>query len=151
MSVLSRSKNAAAAMPPRLSTAWPRGSALGLAAQLEDRQEHPAEGVIHHPRERRVPRGRGRREPEVTTELDRADARIRVADAEDDERRREQDEHQRNRRAYAQRRDEHVRGEDAPGDQVQPDRVPERRLVRDALLVEVPDGPERVPERAVGR
>jgi hypothetical protein len=53
-------------------------------------------------------------------------------------------------RGRPQRGDEHVRREDAPRDEEQPDGVP--GVGRgDALLEELHEGPERQPERAVGR
>ena len=56
----------------------------------------------------------------------------------------------RDRGRGAQRRDEHVRREDAPGDQVQPDGV--AGVVRSGRRrEELHEGPERQPERAVGR
>jgi hypothetical protein len=88
--------------------------------------------------------------PEPAAELDDAGVRAGVADAEREERDRQQREHERHGGRRAQRRDEHVRGEDAPRDQVEADRVAGVGL-RDVLLEELHERPERQPERAVGR
>src|SRR3954447_26327394 len=123
---------------------WP------LACQRAYRQDYAPERRVRHAGKGRIPRGERCREPDVAAELRDVRVRARVADAEQDERDRQQDEYQRDRGSRAQRGDEHVGGEDAPGDEVQADGVAGVRR-RDLRGVELDVGPERQPERAVGR
>ena len=73
----------------------------------------------------------------------------RVADAEQREGDRQQDEDERDRAGRPQAGDEHVEGEDAPGDQVEPD-CRAHVFGRDVGGEEGHQRPERHPEGAVG-
>ena len=88
--------------------------------------------------------------PTPAARLDDVRVRAGVADAQQEERHRQQDEDERDRRGGPQRGDEHVRREDAPRDEEQADGVTGVGR-RDALLEELHEGPEREPEGAVGR
>ena len=61
-------------------------------------------------------------EPDPAADFDHPFVFARVADAEQQEGDRQQDEDERDRRRRPQAGDEHVGGEDAPRDQVEPDR-----------------------------
>src|SRR3954447_12635221 len=147
----SRSPSSRSRVPSSVAIGASLSSGRGqLARQRAHRQDYPPERRIRHARKGRIPRGGRGRQPEPAAELRDAGGATGVADAERDERDRQQDEDERDRRRRAQRRDEHVGGEDAPGDEVQADRVAGVGL-RDLRGVELDEGPERQPERAVGR
>src|SRR3954453_10679960 len=117
--------------------------------ELAHRHHDAAERLVHHHRKRCVPRGSGHRQPYESADLDDVRVATGLADPEHDERGCEQHEHQAHSDAHAERGDPHVRGEDAPGDQVETDRVAEVSLARDLVRVELVKRPERQPEGTV--
>src|SRR4051795_1239254 len=134
---------------PRRRSARRRGVTLS-AVQGPYGHDDPPERAVGDCGERRVPRRRGGGQADPAAGLDDVRVGSGVADPQQEERHREQNEHERDRGGRPQRRDEHVRREDAPRDEEQPDGVSGVRL-RDALLEELHEGPERQPEGAVGR
>src|SRR3954453_10095467 len=127
----------------------PRPARL-TATQVAHRHDDAPERLVRDARKRCVPGHGCSGNAEPAACLDDRLGAIRLADAEDDERRRQQQEDEVDRHRATERRDPHVRREDAPGDQVKPDGFAQVRR-RDLARVELLQDEERDPERAVGR
>src|SRR3954451_6128850 len=127
----------------------PRPARL-TSTQVAHRHHDAPERLVRDARKRCVPGHGCCSDAEPAACLDDRLGAIRLADAEDDERRRQQQEDEVDRHRDTERRDPHVRREDAPGDQVKPDGFAQVRR-RDLARVELLQHEERDPERAVGR
>src|SRR6476469_2502406 len=115
---VSTSSSSSSARSSVLSSVAIRVSSLSLlrsCSQAADRKHRAPERGVRHLGERGVPRGERRGEADPASHLHDARVRARVADSQHHERHREEQEDERDRRGGAQRGDEHVRREDAPG------------------------------------
>src|SRR3954453_2571371 len=128
----------------------PRPASVRLLVQRANGQDDPPERLVCHARERRVPREDRGRDPDPAARVDDRLVAVRVPDAEDDERRRQEQEHEVDGDRHAERCDPHVGGEDAPCDQVQANGLAQMRR-RDLRALELLEDEERDPERAEGR
>src|SRR5205823_5447377 len=133
-------------MRPRIEGGPRRAAARHLLLQLAHWQHDPSERLVGDAREGCIPRCSGSRYADPAARVDDRIGAVRIPDAEQEEGRRQQQEYEVHGHGDPERRDPHVRREDAPRDQVEADGLAQMRggnLVRLELLQDEERDPER--------